>query len=91
MGCAFNWRLDFVAVLGSSLAGGGSAESRPANDDTPFKACDYSLLFYILNNKCPFAGGEIDYTAVSTETAQVQRLGQRPTPAAAELELIVAN
>ena len=69
---------------------GGSAESRPANDDTPL-ACDYSLLFYILNNKCPFAGGEIDYTAVSTETAQVQRLGQRPTPADAELELIVAN
>ena len=38
-----------------------------------------------------FAGGEIDYTAVSVETAQVQRLGRRPTPAAAELGLFVAN
>ena len=36
---------------------GGSAEGRPANDDTPL-ACDYSLLFYILNNKRTFAGGE---------------------------------
>jgi hypothetical protein len=76
--------------ISSSAGGGGSAESRPANDDTPL-ACDYSLLFYISNNKRTFAGGEIDYTAVSTETAQVQRLGQRPTPAAAELGLFVAN
>ena len=49
------------------------------------------ILCYFIFRITTFAGGEIDYMAVSIETAQVQRLGQRPTPAAAELGLIVAH